>query len=125
MTRALVAEDDVAVREFVCRALAHMGLAIDPVRDGLEALAALSAHRYDLLVSDIVMPRMDGITLALKVAKDWPDIPMILMTGYAHERRRALNLDTLGAEVLTKPFTLDQITGAVGRVLAAKPGIRS
>jgi CheY-like chemotaxis protein len=118
--RILVAEDDPAVRQFVSRALVQHGHTVDTVNGGLEALDALAAADYDLLISDIVMPGLDGIALALKVAKDHPHLAIMLMTGYAHERQRAHNIEVLSQYVLTKPFTLEQITAAVGKMLAAR-----
>ena len=88
MARVLIAEDDTAVREFVSRALVHGGHDVATANDGLEALDVLNGAIYDLLVTDIVMPNLDGIALALKVAKDYPLMPVLLMTGYAAERQR-------------------------------------
>ena len=123
--RILVAEDDAAVRQFVSRALAHHGHIVDAVNDGLEALDALAAADYDLLISDIVMPGLDGIALALKVTKDHPRMAIMLMTGYAHERQRAHNIEVLSQFVLAKPFTLEQITAAVDKMLAGRSFARA
>ena len=117
MARILVAEDERAVREFVCRALDQEGHTVTSVEDGLEALSQLAIREFDLLLTDIVMPGMDGIALALKVARDQPDLPILLMSGYAIERQRAHNLDALIHEVIAKPFTLRQILDAVAKVL--------
>jgi CheY-like chemotaxis protein len=118
--RILVAEDDPAVRQFVSRALVQRGHSVDAVNDGLEALDALADNDYDLLISDIVMPGLDGIGLALKVMKDHPRVAIMLMTGYAHERQRAHNIEVLSQFVLPKPFTLEQITAAVVKVLGER-----
>jgi CheY-like chemotaxis protein len=117
-SKILVAEDDSTVREFVVRALRQQGYEVAAVGDGLEALNALGAERFDLLLADIVMPELDGIALALKVAKDYPDMPVLLMTGYSAERQRAHNLDALIHDVITKPFTLRQVCDAAAQVLA-------
>ena len=116
--KILVAEDDDTVREFVVRALRQQGYEVAAVGDGLDALNALGAERFDLLLADIVMPELDGIALALKVAKDYPDMPVLLMTGYSAERQRAHNLDALIHDVITKPFTLRQICDTAAQVLA-------
>jgi len=124
MPRILIAEDDDAVREFVARALALQGHEVTAVVDGGQALEALAGASFDLLLTDIVMPGLDGIALALKVAKERPDMPVLLMTGYAAERQRAHNLDALICRVLLKPFTLKEVCGAVAEVLADR-GIAS
>lgn len=117
MARILVAEDDGSVREFVTRALTHRGHRVTAVNDGTEALAAFAGERYELLLTDIVMPAMDGIALALKVSKDHPETRILMMTGYATEKQRAHNLDVLIHDVVTKPFSLDQICDAVDAAL--------
>jgi len=113
----LFAEDDDAVREFVRRALSLDGHAVTAVSDGQQALNELQDEQYDLVLADIVMPRVDGIALALKAAKDYPWMLVMLMTGYAAERQRAHNLDELIQEVISKPFSLDDIREAVKRML--------
>lgn len=120
MARILVAEDERAVREFVRRALTHHGHDVTLVEDGLEALGALRDGEFDLLLTDIVMPGMDGIALALKVARDKPDIKILLMSGYAAERQRAHNLDELIHRVIPKPFSLRDICAAVDDTLAGR-----
>jgi len=121
MARILVAEDDMAVRSFVCRALVHRGHEVVGAEDGLRALEALEEGCFDALLSDIVMPAMDGIALALKVARDYPDMPVLMMTGYSAERQRAHNLEELVFTVISKPFTLLQICDAVDSMLESRP----
>lgn len=112
--RILIADDEEAVREFVRRAMEHGGYHADVVTDGLQALEALHrGEEYDLLITDIVMPGLDGIELALKAAKDFPDLTILMMTGYAAEKQRAYGLESLIHKVLSKPFSLKQITEAV------------
>ncbi len=119
MARILLAEDDPAVRSFVARALGHRGHAVEAVEDGLQALEALEAEPdFELLITDIVMPGLDGIALALRVARDRPDLPVVLMTGYSAERQRAQNLDELVARVVIKPFSLKEICAAADEALA-------
>ncbi len=119
MPRILLAEDDPAVRSFVARALGHRGHQVDAVEDGLQALERLDGGEpYALLVTDIVMPGLDGIGLALRVARDRPDLPVLLMTGYSAERQRAHNLDELIARVVVKPFSLKEICDAAEAAMA-------
>jgi CheY-like chemotaxis protein len=120
MAKILIAEDEAAVSAFVVRALSHKGHEIKAVTDGLAAVAALAEESFDLLLTDIVMPKLDGIALALKASKDYPAMKILLMTGYSAERQRAHNLAALVHRVITKPFTLDEICAAVDEELAKK-----
>lgn len=113
----LVADDEPAVRTFVERALNYAGYAVTCVEDGNQALSALSEKSYDLLLTDIVMPDLDGIALSLKVSKEYPDMRILMMTGYSNQKERAHNLDFLVHEVITKPFTLEEITRRVTTAL--------
>jgi two-component system cell cycle response regulator CpdR len=118
MAKILLAEDEASVSAFVARALTQQGHAVTPVGNGMLALNALARESYDLLLTDIVMPELDGIALALKVAKDYPAMKILMMTGYAAERQRAHGLDALANRVIMKPFTLDEIATAVRELLA-------
>ena len=117
MARILIAEDDVAVQSFVSRALEHRGHEVTAVDDGVQALETLGGNEFDLLITDIVMPGLDGIGLALKVARDLPSLPVLLMSGYSVERQRAHNLDELICRVVPKPFTLKEICDAAEEAL--------
>jgi two-component system, cell cycle response regulator CpdR len=119
MAKILVAEDDRAVSAFVVRALAHGGHEVTAVPDGLAALTRLAGESFDLLLTDIVMPGLDGIALALKASKDYPAMRILLMTGFAAERQRAHNLEALIHRVIAKPFTLDEICAAAADALRA------
>lgn len=117
MARILVAEDDVAVREFIRRALEARGHAVVAAADGAEALVKLTRASFDLLLSDIAMPNMDGIELTLKAARDWPRLIVLLMSGIEMERRRAHGLGELAHAVLRKPFTMVDLVQAVEAAL--------
>src|SRR5215831_7709160 len=120
MARILIAEDEEAVRSLVARALSSVGHDIVAVGDGADALDVLAreAGRFDLLLADIKMPVMDGIALALATARDFPNVTILLMTGYADQRERASGLDALIHDVVTKPFTFAEIRGSVESALA-------
>ena len=115
----LVADDEPSVRQFVERALNYAGYAVTAVGDGNAALQAIGKRSYDLLLTDIVMPDLDGIALSLKVAKEYPKTKILMMSGYANQRQRAHNLDHLAHEVISKPFTLEEIIKRVGDALSA------
>lgn len=122
MARILLAEDEDSLRELVARALVLDGHEVVQNCDGAAALESLSRDegRYDLLLTDIRMPMMDGIALALAANRDYPALPILLMTGYADQRERASGLELLIHDVITKPFTLSTICGAVRDALSAR-----
>lgn len=117
MAEILVAEDEPNVRTFVARALEISGHKVTAVEDGQRALEALNDNDFDLLLSDIVMPEVDGIALALKASQQKPAMRILLMSGYAQERQRAHNLDVLAHAVLPKPFDLEQLRKTVEAAL--------
>ncbi|MDX1710783.1 MAG: response regulator [Rhodovibrionaceae bacterium] len=127
MARILLAEDDPSVREFVQRALALKGHAVTSVGDGEAALAALTEGGFDLVLSDVVMPGMDGMDLSRTVVDRHPGLPVLLMTGYSAERDRAHDLDTLVVQVITKPFTLQELCECIDEMLTAdsRPGMEA
>ena len=109
----LVAEDNPAVREFVERSLQSIGCKVTGVADGQQALNVLAHEAFDILVTDIVMPNVDGISLALKAVQLYPNLKTIMISGYAQERMRAHNLEALVCKILAKPFSLEEICDAV------------
>jgi DNA-binding response OmpR family regulator len=119
--RILLTEDDDSVRAFVRRALEIDGHNVDTAAHGVEALERLTDADggYDLLVSDVKMPLMDGIALAHEAAVKWPRLPILLMTGFADQRERAEDLSRVIRDVVTKPFTLQEIREKVSE--AATP----
>ena len=121
MARILIAEDEEPLRALTARALTDSGHEVVTAVDGADALDIVTREggRFDLLLTDIRMPLMDGIALALSVARDHPKIIILLMTAYADQRERAANLDALIHDVVLKPFTLAEIKAAVADALAA------
>jgi two-component system, cell cycle response regulator CpdR len=119
--RILLAEDEDALRSLIARALTQDGHEVVAAADGAEALDRLtaSAGAFDLLLTDIKMPLMDGIALALAAARDHPGLVILLMTAYADQRERAHGLDALIHDVIAKPFTLAEIKTAVNEALAS------
>jgi CheY-like chemotaxis protein len=120
MARVLIADDEESMRMLVARAIAMDGHTIVTAQDGAEALEILTseAGAFDLLLSDIQMPVMDGIGLALAAARDFPKVTILLMTGFADQRERASNLDAIAHDVITKPFSAAVIRAAVADALA-------
>jgi DNA-binding response OmpR family regulator len=123
MARILLAEDDDNVRAFVLRALLHAGHEVVEAEDGGLASEVMDTEqgRFDLLLSDIKMPVMDGIALALGVAATHPKVTIVLMTGFADQRERAHGLETLIYDVIPKPFSLSALMEKVDDALTGKP----
>ena len=121
MARIIIAEDEESVRELVARALTDDGHTVVAVADGAAALETITDEdgRFDLLLTDIKMPVMDGIALTLAVARSFPDLPIVLMTGYADQRERASGLEAIVRDVIAKPFTVPEIRFAVTAAMAA------
>jgi CheY-like chemotaxis protein len=124
MARVLIADDEESMRQLVARAIAMDGHETTTAQDGAEALELLVKHngRFDLLLTDIKMPIMDGIALALAAARDFPKLTILLMTGFADQRERASGLDAIVHDVITKPFAVADIRTAVADALASRSG---
>ena len=116
----LLAEDNAALRAHVCDVLQDAGFTVIDAEDGQAALDRVgkSGNRPDLVLSDITMPRMDGKTLAIEIRKLWPDMPIVLMTGYAGG---ALTGDCPHDLLITKPFAPDDLVALIRKTLAAVP----
>ncbi|MEP3051473.1 MAG: response regulator [Erythrobacter sp.] len=113
--RILLAEDEEAMRHYLERALINAGYEVKSVDRGTEALPLLEAEHFDLLLSDIVMPEMDGIELAQKCAEVSPRTKVMFITGFAAVTLRA-SREQPHAKVLSKPFHLRDLVLEVERV---------
>jgi two-component system cell cycle response regulator CpdR len=122
MSRVLIVDDEDSMRLLVARAIAMDGHDIMTASDGAEALEILGSadSAFDLLLTDIQMPIMDGIALALAAARDFPDLTILLMTGFADQRERASGLNAIAYDVITKPFSVADIRTAVADALASR-----
>lgn len=115
MGKLLIVEDDESVRMFTARALAASGHTVETAADGEDGLDAIIAAKggFDLVLSDIRMPIMDGIEMAKLAANCFPSLRILLMTGYAEQRERAAELEAIVLDVVSKPFTLADIRNKV------------
>ena len=122
MARILIAEDEEALRALCARALATAGHEVKTACDGSDALDLLAREEgsFDLLLTDIRMPIMDGIALALAAARDYPDLTILLMTGFADQRERAHGLDAIIHDVIAKPFSVAALRATVNEALTVQ-----
>jgi two-component system cell cycle response regulator CpdR len=119
MSKILLAEDDTDMRRFLVKALQNAGHAVISYDNGLSAYERLREEPFELLLTDIVMPEMDGIELARRAAELDPDIKIMFITGFAAV---ALNSDSKAprnAKVLSKPVHLRELVNEVHKMLAA------
>ena len=115
MFRILLAEDDESMRVYLARALERVGYEVVSVDRGTEALPLLEKERFDLLLTDIVMPEMDGIELAQKASTIAPDMRVMFITGFAAVALKA-GKAAPQAKVLSKPFHLRDLVAEVDRL---------
>ena len=113
----LMVEDRDDVRVQVSESLRDCGYTVIEARGSMEALALIDTHRVDLLLSDIGLPELDGRRLAEKIRERFPELPVLLITGYAGMAADGLNVSD-GLEILRKPFSLDELLEQVQRLLA-------
>lgn len=120
MAKILIAENELALREFIARGLEQRRHKVTMAQDGSEALDSLKKAKFDLLLTDIDMPIMDGIALALAAGRDYPKMKIIIMSGHEHQIERAHGLSDLVYRVVSKPFTIAGICAVVDEVLSTK-----
>ena len=122
MAKILIAEDDPTIRDLVVRALNEDGHELTAANDGAAALDALNRKNgdFDLLLTDVKMPVMDGIALALAAGRDHPDVAIMLMTGFADQRERTHGLDALVHDVIAKPFSVATLRATVNEALTVR-----
>ena len=107
-TWILVAEDEDSVRRVLVRVLVRAGFSVLEAQDGYAALEQLQKHPHlDLLVADVVMPRMSGTALAQRVRDDFPHMPILMMSGHTQSEKDRSELP--GVPFLKKPFDIKQI----------------
>jgi two-component system, cell cycle response regulator CpdR len=119
MSKILLAEDDNDMRRFLVKALEHAGHSVVAFDNGRSAFDRLREEPFELLLTDIVMPEMDGIELARRATALDPDIRVMFITGFAAV---ALNSETdtpKDAKILSKPFHLRELVSEVDKLLAA------
>jgi len=117
--RVLVVDDEASIRDLLSKTLALAEYDVDTAPDGTTALDRMRAFSYDLLIADLRMPGMDGLTLIRQAKRIKADLPVIIITGFSTESSaiEAVNLGVAG--YLTKPFRVPQVLAAASKALGA------
>ncbi len=121
----LVVDDETSITELVGRALRKKGHQVTTVSDGEQATRMVMRQRFDLVMTDLLMPDKDGIQVITEVRRKYPEIRLLAMSGGGHiTQDQYLKIAKgLGAHaILEKPFTIEQLYEAVDKVLAMMPG---
>ena len=119
MAKILLAEDDEDMRKFLERALQKAGHDVTAFGEGMSAFECVKEDAFDLLLTDIVMPEMDGIELARRAADLDPELKIMFITGFAAVALNPDNEAPKDAKILSKPFHLRELVQEVDRMMAA------
>ncbi len=119
LQRILLAEDDELLRRFLVKELEKAGYAVADFANGAEAYERLKEEPFTLLLTDIVMPEMDGIELARRASEIDPDIKIMFITGFSAVTLNTESAAPKEAKILSKPFHLKTLVNEVARLLAA------
>ena len=115
--RVLVVDDEASIRDLLAKTLALAEYDVDVAPDGRSALERMRLYPYDLLIADLKMPGMDGLTVIREAKRYKADLPVIIITGFSTESSaiEAVNLGVAG--YLTKPFRVPQVLAAAAKAL--------
>jgi len=115
--RILLVDDEEVIHASVRKSLGKSGWAIDGAMNAREALDRLNASTYDLVITDLMMPGMDGLELLGEIRRSIGDVPVIMLTGYATIRTAVKAMEMGAFDYIAKPFTRQELSGVVGRAL--------
>ena len=115
--RVLVVDDDRAVRESLRRSLTFNGYEVQLASDGAEALIAVGTHQPDLVVMDVMMPRLDGLEATRSLRAAGNDVPILVLTARDAVGDRVAGLDAGADDYLTKPFALEELLARLRALL--------
>jgi CheY-like chemotaxis protein len=115
--KILVVEDEYLSRDVLSKYLSGKGYEVRQATNGAEALEILAGETFDLVITDFVMPHVDGLRLVELIHARWTQLPVILMTGYLSARAGNTILEGAVAEVITKPIALSELLKTIKRIL--------
>ena len=122
--RLLLAEDERELSRALCAILEHVGYTVDAAPDGEEAQYLLSCNDYDLLILDIMMPKVDGLTVLREVRENGSDVPVLLLTAKSSISDRVAGLDLGANDYLTKPFAAAELLARIRALTHTSPGLQ-
>jgi two-component system response regulator PilR (NtrC family) len=120
MAKILVADDELSMRQFLEILLKKEGHTVVSVADGQEGLSHFQAEKFDLLISDIKMPKMDGLELLRRVKEQQPNLAVIMVTAYASPEDAIAAMKAGAYDYLTKPFKVEEIKSVIHHALGQK-----
>jgi two-component system capsular synthesis sensor histidine kinase RcsC len=124
MLHVLIADDDAAIRGLLATILGTSECSVDLVSNGLEAIRAFNDLEYDLVITDLEMPRLDGKELTQSIRQHNTSVPVVMLTGCADPDAMTVELKEAGvSKVISKPFQIAEIL-ALKSLLAEKPAVR-
>ena len=121
--RILIVEDDVSLAGFLCRELQMAGFTVELIHDGEAALRSLQDHRYDLLILDLNLPKLDGISLLERVRPAQPRLPMLVLTARCRVEDKVSAFHSGADDCLTKPFSLVELLARVQALMRRNSGL--
>jgi CheY-like chemotaxis protein len=104
----LVVDDEELVRNLIVTFLSKMGHSCLTATDGVDALDKIKGNKIDAVITDIKMPKMDGITLTSEILTQYPDLPILVMTAFGEEYSAGIAISAGAREFIKKPFSLDE-----------------
>jgi two-component system response regulator AtoC len=117
--RVLVVDDDVAILKVLCSQLTQAGIRNLEARSGEQALALLESQPVDVVLTDLRMPGMDGMALLTRIARSWPEVPVIVLTAYGSIQLAVETMKAGAADFIVKPFDRDEVLFVVRKALAS------
>lgn len=121
MKKILVVDDDETVRKNLAALLERAGYEADQAADGVEAIDKLKQQKFDLVLSDIVMPRMDGHALLAELGSRWPETRIIMMTAYFQSEGDDKFTAAGADDFIGKPIAFDELLAKIERALSSRP----
>ena len=118
----LVVDDELLIRDLLYDFFLAQGWEISVAEDGEKALEILRSRKVDLVLTDIKMHRMDGLELTSEIRHSYPDIPVVLMTGFPSVESAVAALRSQAADYITKPFNINQLYKVIESKVRQKEG---